>query len=287
MKSRFLSGAMALCLSLCLAGTAAADVTLGTKMEVVRCREYVTLRSEAKRAGAEIAQLPLGTEAVLLDEQAQDGYYRVGTAEGQGYVLAEYLEAREETQAIAIDRELTDAQRADLNLFLSNFTEVDFDGQNGYFEARDELAMVDFAIDHIWFNQKDRLEWVTGEEYNVRLDSELTRSVCEKYFGYAPKQPVSSWCPEKDGYFCWNESGSHVQEGFAQVTSVSTLGEDRYAVYFESYGAGEEWDNERCGWTIDQARAQYAQDGRGYAELIAENLDDRASYKLLRYVFSR
>lgn len=287
MKSRFLSGALAVCLSLCLAGTAAADVTLGTEMEVVRCREYVTLRSEADRTGAEIARLPLGATAVLLDERAQDGYYRVGTAQGQGYVLAEYLEAREDAQAIAIDRELTDGQRADINLFLSNFTEVDFDGTNGFFEARDEQAMVDFAIDHIWFNQADRLEWVEGKEGSVRLDSELTRSVCEKYFGYAPKEPVSSWCPKEDGYFCWSERGSHAQEGFAQVTSVSALGDDRYAVYFESYGAGEEWDNDCCGWTIDRARSQYAQDGRGYAELLAGNLDDRGSYKLLRYVFSR
>lgn len=285
MKSRFLSGVLALGLTVVLAGTAAADVPLGTEMEVVRCREYVTLRAEADRGGAELARLPLGAKAVLLDEQVQDGYWRVGTEQGQGFVLAEYLEPREERQAVSMDRELTDGQRANLNLFLSNFTEVDFDGQNGYFEARDELAMVDFAIDHIWFNQPDKLVW--GKDGSVRLDSELTRSVCEKYFGYAPQEPVSSWCPAKDGYFQWSETGSHAQEGFALVTSVSALGDDRYVVYFESYGAGEEWDNDCCGWTIDQARGQYAQDGRGCAELAAENLDDRSTYKLLKYVFSR
>lgn len=284
--------AMLCCVLLLRANGAAADTPIGTEMEVVRCEEYVTLRNMADKKSKALTRLPLGTTVVLLSSQVVDGFYRVGTEEGTGYVLEEYLEARpDERLERAVSQELTQEQRYNVNLFLSYFTEGGFASATGFFEAGDEKQMVDFAVEHIWFNQHEKverfeMEWIDDKPYNVRVDKELVRPVCEKYFGYAPRELSSDYYDEVDGFFRWMETGGHGSDEFAQVTSVSALGDDRYAAYFESYGSYHWMENDCCHMTIDEVREEYPPYHIGYAEIVAEDLDDRSTYKLLRYVIS-
>lgn len=279
---------MALICCLLLGTTARADTNIGTLMEVVNCREYVTMRLEPDTSAEEVTRLMPGERVTMLDSQVRNGFCRVGSERGQGYVLVKYLSALpdEVDGAASIDSELTAAQRADINLFLSNFTESGFASDRGYFDMNDNPAMIDFAIDHIWLNQPDKVEWVEDGEYNVRLAEKAVEPVCEKYFGFAPVEHASRWYDLSDGYYRWTETGGHVNLGFAQATGVSRVGEDWYAVYFECYGAGEDWNNDCMGWTIEQAREQYALYGRGMAIFAAENLNDRSTYKLLKYAFA-
>ena len=282
------------CVLLFRANGASADTPIGTEMEVVGCEQYVTLRDMANKKSEALARLPLGSTVVLLDSRVFDGFCRVYSEAGSGYVLAEYLEANpDERLERAVSQKLTREQRYNFNLFLSNFTEGSFAKKTGYFETGDELEMVHFAVEHIWHNQNEKveridIEWVDGRPYNVRVNKELLRPVCEKYFGYAPREMSGDHdrYDEADGFLRWTETEEHKPAGFAQVTAVSALGDDRYAVYFESYGAWEQWDNDCCGWSIDQARAEYGQNDCGYAEIVAEDLDDRSTYKMLRYVIS-
>ena len=279
---------MALVCCLLLGTPSCADTSIGTLMEVVNCREYVTLRIDPDKRSEELARLPLGERVTMLGERVENGFCLVGTEYGKGYVLVKYLSALpdEVDNAVSIDAELTQAQRADINLFLSNFTESDFGHPLGYFDMNDDRMMIDFAINHIWFNRHNQIEWVDDGEYNVRLAEEAVLPVCEKYFGFAPTEHDSRWVDLTDGYYRWTETGGHVSMGFAQATSVSRMGEDWYVVYFERYGTGENWSNDCTAWTIDQARAQFDCSGHGMAIFVAENLNDRSTYKLLKYAFT-
>lgn len=278
----------ALICCLLLSTSAYADTTIGTLMEVVNCREYVTLRLEPDTRAEEVTRLMLGERVTMLDGQVRNGFCRVGSERGWGYVLVKYLSALpdEVDDASSIDSELTATQRADINLFLSNFTECGFASDRGYFDMNDDPVMIDFAINHIWLNQSDKIEWVEEGEYNVRLSEEAIVPVCEKYFGFAPTEHASRWYDLADGYYRWTETGGHVNLGFAQATGVRRVDEDWYAVYFECYGAGDGWNNDCMSWAIEQARKQYVLYGRGMAIFVAENLNDRSTFKLLKYAFA-
>ena len=282
------SACMILCVLLLLlsCGSAMADVPVGTEMRVANCSSFITLRWGPDTQEEEIAKLDLG-EAVIYLEQAENGFARVGTPWGRGYVLERYLEMADfPKDSRAIGDNLTDQERYNINLFLSNFTEADFAWDKGYFTLDDDAAMVDFAINHVWFNQQDKIEWLDDfDEFNVRLDTKYIKPVTEKYFGVEPKCYAPTWvCWIDSGYF-WTETGGHVPSGFAQETAVQTMDDGYYDVWFEVCGDGDNWTNECCGWTLEQARAAYPCEkiSVGYACIYAEDLSDRSTFKLVKY----
>ena len=57
----------------------------------------------------------------------------------------------------------------------------------------------------------------------------------------------------KNGYYYWEETGGHTDEGFACLTLVEKLDKRRYSVWFEIYGMGENWDNDVCYYTTAEA----------------------------------
>lgn len=281
--------AMALAAALLLFGASAlAEYRTGDEIEVVNCKEYITLRDEPSTSAYDLGHLPLGALAVALQDDGGD-FVRVAYKGEYGYVLRKYtaLSYAYRGEPVA----LTDAQRYNVNLFLSNFTEASFGWDEYVFELGEssDRALVDFAIDHIWFNQQDKLEWGEWGDDNVRLSDKYIASVTQKYFGRAPKDLSLTRMDYRDGYYYWQETGGNINNGFACLTGVELMGKCVYIVNFEIYGAGENWSNDVCHYDTAQAAAGYQRSGTGHAliDMGVGGLDDRSTWKLVRYTWNQ
>ncbi len=272
-----------------LTALAETDAGIGSKLRVVNCEEYITLREEPDTSAAALARIPLKGEAVSLGDRS-NGFVRVGWKGQSGWALEKYLRDVEESGTAV---SLTSQQRYNLNLFLSNFTEVGFCRREGaYSDAwADPVQLTDFAVDHCWFNRQNRLEWGEYFNYNnVRLPEEQIAPIVKKYFGLSIKpsheQPYTDY---KNGYYYWQETGGHISDGFACLSGAEKLGGGRYCVWFGVYAGGEQWDNDACYYTQEQAWAAYP----GYGGMVpfgcavvdtgSSGLNDRSGWKLVRY----
>ena len=202
---------------------------------------------------------------------------------------AEYLRLKEDYSGTRVD--LSDGERYNINLFLSNFTETGF-CRNCCFDASyvDEAALTRFAIEHCWFNRQKQLEWGEYFNYNnVRLSRDQIAPVVKKYFGLDIKPSKSvDYIDYKDGWYYWEETGGHTDEGFACLTLVEKLDKRRYSVWFEIYGMGENWDNDVCYYTTAEALRDYRPYGDsplGHAVIRVGSggLKDRSGWALERY----
>ena len=91
------------------------DVRIGTKLRVVNCDEYVTLRAEPDTKAAALDRIPLGCEAVSLIDQ-RNGFVRVAWKGQMGWVLEKYLKSIDES-GTAID--LTEAHGSECSVLLT------------------------------------------------------------------------------------------------------------------------------------------------------------------------
>ena len=179
---------------------------------------------------------------------------------------------------------LYENERYNVNLFLSNFTEQAMTHYDAAAATDRELA--DFAVWHIWFNQRNR--WESGEwgVYNRRLAADdAIRASAKKYLGKAPQNLAAGSLDLIDGYYCFQETGGYFGLGFACASQVEDWGGGRYHVYFGVYGGGEFWTNADCALRPEQAAARYAGTGvyPGEAVIRAKNgLGDRAGFTLER-----
>ena len=76
--------------------------------------------------------------------------------------------------------ELTGEEAGAVNLFLSNFTEIGLDRCGTY---GNDMDLVDFAHDHMWFNNYDEFEY--GEyanENNCRVSDDKIQDIINRYF---------------------------------------------------------------------------------------------------------
>lgn len=281
-----LSIALTVLLTLLLATSAFAEFEVGDELRVVNCKEYITLREEASTHANALERVHLGSKIVCLEDD-NSRFVRVWTEGRQGYVLREYLE---DATTHGYEVALTDNQRAIMNLFLSNFTEVDLTAYcEGVFDVNvtDLTAVVRFAVDHIWFNQSKKLEW--GEyanENNVRVATKYINPVLQKYFDVTVDDMHAMYLDLDGDYLYWQETGGHLPCGFASVTSVESIGSDWYRVYFDVYGDGEDWDNDVMKLTASQAASSYTRSPEsGVAIICVPDLDDRAGYRLIRFVY--
>ncbi len=224
---------------------------LGDMLEVVNCNEFVTLRAEPSTKAEALARIPLGGQARWLNV-CTDDFTRVLYEGEVGYVLSKYLEPME-TAAIAyedIDEPAPGSEEYyNINLFLSNFTEQWFCAPAGYCtsETLADTELVQFAIEHIWFNRQELIEdGEFGEEYNVRLSDQYIPAVCEKYFGAVPETLNPLYQDYIDGFYYWTETGGHISSGFAVLQDVRRAGKDKYRVDFAVYGDGYGWDESVC-----------------------------------------
>ena len=277
-----------LLLAMLCGGSALAEI--GNRLKVVNCDEYVTLRSWPDTSADALAKVPLGKTVDEIHE-AGNGFLCVSYRGQTGYVLERYLRVAEDYSGSRV--KLSAGERYNINLFLSNFTEAGFVWNGCYDDSRtDEALLTDFAIEHCWFNRQNRLEW--GDYFggnNVRLPRDQIAPIVKKYFGKSitPSKSVP-YIDYKDGYYYWEETGGHTDDGFACLTRIEQVGRTRYSVWFDIYGMGYGWDNDVCYYTRDEARQAYplfsggdAHFGHAVIDVGSSGLSDREDWKLERY----
>lgn len=177
----------------------------------------------------------------------------------------------------------TDEQLAAANLFLSNFTEVGMDSVNTWY---DDQSLVDFAHDHIWFN--DQTEYEYGEYFgdnNCRVSDKDIQRIIDKYFYDAPQVDLSKTRFDyRNGYYYHCETGGWINCGFAHTTSIVPLGDDTYFVSFMVFGGGNYWENTVMSAPIEEIIFEFgAPNIFGCAQIHADDLSDRSTYKMISY----
>lgn len=287
MKKVFPLILLTLCVCFSFAFLAGAEDILGREYRVYRCNEYITLREEPRTSAREITRIPLGATVTAFSE-ADNGFLNVYYDGHNGYALARYLTYIPAPTGVPMD--ISENQRKNLNLFLSNFTETSMAyNTKGLFDIQSspESALIEFAVEHMWFNyNQSRIEW--GEyanDCNVRVHKQHVPEIIEKYFGVLPHSAEPMHVDFIDPYYYWMETGGHTANGFASVREVSYLGGDRYLVRFSILAGGERWENADTALSYEDARIKFPYyEGHGYATVYAPNLNDRATYKLTRII---
>ena len=137
---------------------------------------------------------------------------------------------------------LTDEEHAAANLFLSNFTEIGMKSVSNWSYDQD---LVDFAHDHLWFNDHDSFEY--GEyanDNNCRVPDDRIQEIIDKYFYDSYDVDLSQTRFDYDGaYYYHCETGGWIPDGFAHVISAVQTEIDTYFVSFLIFGGGDFWDN--------------------------------------------
>jgi len=179
---------------------------------------------------------------------------------------------------------LTEKEHYAVNLFLSNFTEIGIDEISTY--EFDDKPLVDFAHDHLWFNDYDSFEY--GEYFggnNCRVPDDRIQEIINKYFLDPRTVDLSQTRFDYDGeYYYHCETGGWTSCGFAMNTSVCPIEDGYYYVSFMVFAGGEFWDNSALNLSLDEAWEQFGHPcGYGSALISAENLADRSTYKMINY----
>jgi len=284
MKKRI---AILLCIVMAVCANTGLALELGDRAVVANCNEYITLREEESTSAAEIRKLQLD-ETVNIIEDAKNGFVKVDARGMSGYVLEEYLQLQEDFRGETI--EVSEGERSIINLFLTDFSKQAISiydladlAQSSAF--RRDTVHLQFAIRNVWFNHPEKLEcgdWTLG---NVRVKMEDLPEIVKTYFNQEVSFPDAADYNQMDGYYYWQESGGNVPMGFACLKSVESLGAGRYAVRFDIYGAGEEWTNDVCALTPEEAAQKYAKSSEGMAVIATDtSLANRGALHLERWI---
>ena len=285
--------ALALILILLVSSAFACDGwRTGDHVQVVNCREYISLREEPSTEAVVIDRIPLDGVAVWLRPH-DETFSKVLYNNQIGYVMQDYLKNFFAVCERCIPQNLNDTELYNLQLFLTNFTEQGMLYPAGVLhgDSMTDAELVDFAAEHIWYNRQDKLEW--GEyknENNVRLDKTHIPEVCLKYFGRGPELFTSNRYEIDGDALCWQETGGHTPYGFAIVNAVQDMGDGRYRISFCVYGMGMGWDekvysmNERS--LAHEMPAYFNTEVRPYGDAVIHvnggDLMDRSTWTLER-----
>lgn len=179
--------------------------------------------------------------------------------------------------------ELAEDERSAANLFLSNFTEIGVRQLDAY---GDDMALVDFAHDHMWFNENVEFEY--GEydgENNCRVSDENIQDIIDSYFYYSREVDISQTRFDyEDGYYYHCETGGWIPDGFAHVVNMCDVGDGVYFVSFYVFGGGCDWDNDVMEMTLEEIETEYGHpNGYGSALVYAEDVGDRNTYKMISF----
>ncbi|MBQ2957054.1 MAG: hypothetical protein IJE08_11395 [Clostridia bacterium] len=182
-----------------------------------------------------------------------------------------------------LPRALTADEAAAANLFLSNFTETGIRSCSSY---SDDMVLVDFAHDHMWFNSQSSYEY--GEYSrgnNCRVSDDRIQTIIDKYFYDSyPVDLSETRFDYIDGYYYHCETGGWTSCGFAHAVSICPIGDNQYFVLFYIYGGGNHWENSILSASTEEIEALYgAPGGCGSALIYAEDLADRSTYKMISY----
>ena len=236
--------------ALCATMPAAAEnMRIGDQAVVTKEKEDAVLRAEANDAADELVHVSAGQSVIYIAPE-KGGYAQVEAAGVRGYLPADRLESQT-TRGTPFS--ITEEERHNVNLFLTNFTETGMARYEPTETADGEL--VRFAVLHAWLNQSER--WEYGEWGNRLAQNSVSDTVL-RYFGrplILPDQPDFQY----DGaYYYMTEPGAPVGLGFACVSEVEMLGGGLYRVYFGVYGMGEMLGDDVYDLLPEQAARLYA-----------------------------
>ena len=251
----------------------AETMRIGDQAVVKKCKEYITLREADNVQATELARIPLGGQVIYLDP-AKDGFARVEYGDTQGFVKTEYLGNQ---TARGTPFAITEEERRNVNLFLTNFTET---GMKRYDAASTtDAELVRFAVLHAWLNRSGQWD-VT--EWGSRLEQSNVTDDVLRYFG-RPLILLDQPDFDYDGaYYYMHEPGAPIGLGFVCTSEVETLGGGLYRVYFGVYGAGEIIDDDGVyDFLPEQAALLYPNTPfQGCAVIRALGLNSRDGFRL-------
>lgn len=279
--------AILLCIMMIVCANAALALETGDRAAVAYCNEFITLREEESTSAAEITKLKLDETVNIIDD-AENGFVEVDFRGMNGYVLEKYLKLQEDYRGEAL--EITEGERSVINLFLTDFSkqamtvyDVADLAQSSAF--RRDAVHLQFAIQNVWFNHPEKLEWGDWTLGNVRVKMDDLPQVVLDYFNQEVSFPDAADYNQMDNYYYWQETGGNVPMGFASLKSVESLGDGRYAVRFDIYGAGEEWTNDVCSLTAEEAAQRYEKFSEGMAVIATDtSLANRGALWLERWI---
>ena len=179
---------------------------------------------------------------------------------------------------------LSDSERRAMNLFLSNFTEV---GRDIAFYSGD-AALVDFAHDHLWFNDYDSFEY--GEYFNdnnCRVADNRIQEIIDRYFDGAFQVDLSQSRFDYDGeYYYHIETGGGANGGFALTLNAYAADDNRYYVSFLTFGAGDNWSGDDLKLNFADAEMKFGVPAHGgHAWITASDLSDRSTYRMVSFSY--
>lgn len=282
---------------LCLISTQAmAELKLGDRAAIENCRVFVSLRAEPSTSAERLEELKLKSTVNVLGA-AENGFMQVETDGKIGYVLDDYLELFDDYENYAGETlDLTDEQRYNINLFLSNFSEqrmpvYDESDARTLWNARLDGFLLEFAIQHLFFNREDKFEVGDFPMGELRVKVDELSDAAWKYFKMRPTD--QAWLPYQydNGYYYMNLEDQRINGGFVSANRVEPLGDSRYAVRFCIYdGDCGCWERDACRLTPGEAAMQYDRSAEGLAVIVVDgdgtmgNLDDRSTWRLERWV---
>ena len=180
---------------------------------------------------------------------------------------------------------LTAEQNYAMNLFLSNFTETGVDRVDS-FTDHDALAI--FGHHHLWCNDYEAFEY--GEYFNdnnCRISSDRVLETINNYFYYensGAEYLNQDIFDEDDEYYYHCETGGWSDYGFAYVTSVCPIGDDKYFVSFLNFCNAQPWENDVLNDALDAIIQEYGTPiSYGSALIHTDDLANRNSYKMISY----
>ncbi len=152
--------------------------------------------------------------------------------------------------------ELNTKEQKDLNLFFSNFAEVNlasFTQEKGIGDAE----LIRFAVMHNYINNNKR--FVSVGENNSEIKKDFIDESAKKYFGKSVSNHQSVDGAEYgNGFYTVPDAGGEAYT-FAQVVNFSDLGDADYKAELKVYTAGSGWTGDANAdpskWSQDDAPA--------------------------------
>lgn len=285
-----------ICAALLLSVSGMAELKLGDCAVVANCNEYISLRSKPSKNAKVLERIHLNDTVNVIGPSGSD-FVAVEAGGKYGYVLAEYLELYDDYSGECVQPGKKELYN--LNLFLSNFSEQDMRIYNEFdmidaWESDRNGFYLDFAIQHVLHNRPDLLERDDSSETGARLKKDYLPEIIHKYFKTEVSNLDSAEYSQSGAYYYLSpaECEGRRGRGFVSLYSVDALGDSRYAVRFETYGANEQWNNDVCRLNSSEAARKYEKSGEGLAVIVIDGdgtygtLTNRSTWRLERWVTS-
>ena len=253
----------------------------------------IAVYSEPSDAYDPMFMLDEKTEVTVIGENAE-GYTLINVHGESGYVKSEYIDMSAGIGGLSIYSGLSDEAKLQLNRFITMFTETDlaYYGQ-GVFdvnETTDEI-LNRCALDYMMLKGDAETEYGDFEDgNNLKITgtpdiAEFVRSV----FGVTPTTPEAAYYTYADGAYYTEITNDLFRGDFAIVTNVIDMQDGTYEIRFSGFGMGYGWDEASLEMSEDEARAAYGDfpGTAGYALISADDIDDPATYRLIKLVTAR